>query len=114
MRTTNEEWALDWYNTRGGRVITKPKFGEKVTIKECLTTKKKDIPKKKIHSKRKVQTLKEFIKQNYTTTYIETSRGLVTLLRPMSVEFVKRNYPTAKSVYWGNTKTDVFSNMTKL
>jgi hypothetical protein len=114
MRTTNEEWKLDWYNTRAGRTIIKPRFGEKVTIKECLTPTKKIIKKKKIHLKVKVQTLKEFIKQNYTTTYVETSTGVVTLLRPVTIETIKRNYPTAKTVYWGNSKNDVFSNITKL
>jgi len=114
MKRIDQEFILDWYNTRGGRVIVKPKFGDKVTAKECLAPKKKDIPKKKIHSKRKVQTLKQFIKLNYTTTYVETSTGVVTLLRPITIETIKRNYPTAKSVYWGNSKLDIFSNITKL
>ena len=114
MRTTENEWALDWYNTRGGRTIIKPKFGEKVSIRECLAPKEKIIQKKKIHSKRKVQTLKEFIKQNYNQTYVETSTGVVTLLRPVTIETIKRKFPTAKSVYWGNSKLDIFSNITKI
>ena len=114
MKRIDQEFILDWYNTRGGRVIVKPKFGEKVTIKECLTPIKKDKPKKKIHSKRKAQTLKEFIKQNYKETYVELSTGLITLLRPVTIETIKRNYPSAKTVYWGNSKEDVFSNITKI
>ena len=115
MKRISEEWALDWYNTRGGRTIIKPKFGERVTIKECLTSKVKDAPRKKIiQIKKKEVTLKQFIKSNYNRTYIEVGRQTVTLLRPLSVEGVKRLFPRAKSVYWENSKEEIFTDVLKL
>ena len=115
MKRISEEWALDWYNTRGGRTIIKPKFGERVTIKECLTSKVKDAPRKKIiQIKKKEVTLKQFIKNNYNRTYIEVGRQTVTLLRPLSVEGVKRLFPRAKSVYWENSKEEIFTDVLKL
>jgi hypothetical protein len=115
MQKINQDNLLDWYNTRGGRTIIKPKFGERVTIKECLTSKVKDAPKKKIvQIKKKKVTLKQFIKNNYNRTYIEVGRQTVTLLRPLSVEGVKRLFPRAKSIYWENTKEEVFTDVLKL
>ena len=115
MKRISEEWALDWYNTRGGRTIVKPFFGERVTIKECLTPKVKDAPKKKIvQIKKKEVTLKQFIKSNYNRTYIEVGKETIILLRPLSIEGVKRLFPSVKSIYWENSKTDVFSNITKI
>jgi|694.fasta_scaffold82190_6 hypothetical protein len=115
MKRISEEWALDWYNTRGGRTIIKPKFGERITIKECLTPKVKDAPRKKIiQIKKKEISLKQFIKINYNRTYIEVGRETIILLRPLSVEGVKRLFPRAKSIYWENTKEESFSNIVKL
>lgn len=114
MQKVGQEFIFDIILSKKGQKLQMPLFGDKITAKECLAPKDKIIKKKKIHSRVKTQTLKAFIKQNYKETYIETSRGLVTLLRPVTIETIKRNYPTAKSVYWGNSKHDVFSDITKL
>lgn len=115
MQKINQDNLLDWYNTRGGRTIIKPCFGERVTIKECLTSKKKDAPRKKIIPlKKKEVTLKQFIKNNYNRTYIEVGRQTITLLRPLSVEGVKRLFPRAKSIYWENSIEEVFTDVLKL
>jgi hypothetical protein len=115
MKRIDTDSLLDWYNTRGGRTIIKPKFGERISIKECLTPKVKSTPKRKIvQIKKKEISLKQFIKNNYNRTYIEVGRETIVLLRPLSVEGVKRLFPRAKSIYWENTKEELFSNIVKL
>ncbi len=111
MKRIENESLLDWYNTRGGRTIVKPPICDRLTAKECLMTGVKKRPKKKIVPKERKQSLKKFIKANYDRTYIEVGTQTITLLRGMSVEFVKRSYPSVKSIYWGNSKEDVFSNV---
>ena len=53
MKRIDTDSLLDWYNTRGGRTIIKPKFGERISIKECLTPKVKSTPKKRLSKLRR-------------------------------------------------------------
>ena len=117
MKRISEDYIFDIIKNKKGRDLKFPCFGDKLTYKEvCIPSRiNKDAPKKKINPlKKKEVTLKQFIKSNYNRTYIEVGRQTITLLRPLSVEGVKRLFPRAKSIYWENSKEEVFSNVLKL
>jgi hypothetical protein len=108
MKKIGEEWALDWYTTKGGRTISKPKFGESLKLRDLLGV--KTAPKKKIVPKTKVS-LGDFLRKEYDTTFIECSAGVVTLRYVCNINKVKKMFPTAKSVYFWSRERDIFSNI---
>lgn len=112
MRKVGEEWALDWYTTRGGRTIIKPTFGENLKLRDLLGV--KSAPKKKKAAKGIKDNLYSFLCDNYDRTYICTEGNVVVIKRVMMPNTIKRKFPTAKSCYWGNDALDVFSNIKQL
>ena len=76
MKTTNEEFKLDWYNTRGGRTIIKnPRgFGDEITLAEIVRGVglhgRKGAPVKGSVKKVKKNQFKELIQQGYNCTII--------------------------------------------
>ena len=100
MRTTNEEWKLDWYNTRAGRTIIKPTFADKLTAEDCLklTINKKRAPKKKKES------LIDFIKDNYSWTHIAMGNQTIMLHKVITLSAAKKLYPDLKGVAWSDKK----------
>lgn len=116
MKKVGQDYIFDIIKNKKGRDLRFPCFGDKLTYKEvCIPSRVKSAPKKKIiQIKKKEVTLKKFIKDNYNRTYIEVGKETITLLRPLSVEGVKRLFPRAKSVYWENSKEEVFSELLKL
>lgn len=113
MKKIGEEWALDWYTTRGGRTIIKPTFGENLKLRDLLGV-VKTAPKKKKAAKGVKDNLYSFLCDNYDRTYICTEGNVVVIKRVMMPNTIKRSYPTAKSCYWGNDALDVFSNVKNL
>lgn len=116
MQKINQDYIFDIIKNKKGRDLKFPCFGDKLTYKEvCIPSRVKIAPKKKIIPlKKKEVTLKQFIKSNYNRTYIEVGRQTITLLRPLSVEGVKRLFPRAKSIYWENSKEEIFTDVLKL
>lgn len=108
MRTTENEWALDWYNTRGGRTIIKPSFGEKVDVLHLL---KKAAPKEKIISKKKslYETLQA---KGYIKTYIETSKGVNVFSKVITFRECNNIFKGVVSVYYEDRK-GMFSKLYK-
>jgi hypothetical protein len=103
-----EEWKLDWYNTRGGRTITKPCFGEKVDVLHLF---KKDEPKEKIIPKKK--SLLEILQaKGYIKTYIETSKGIIISHKVITFRESKNIFKGVKSVYYEDRK-GMFSKLFK-
>lgn len=102
MRTTNEEWKLDWYNTRAGRTIIKPTFADKLTAEDCLklTIKKVRVPKEKKDN------LIDFIKANYTQTHIAMSNKTIMLHKVITLNAAKKLYPDLKGVTWSDKGKD--------
>jgi hypothetical protein len=100
MKLVNEEWALDWYNSRGGRVVIKPCFGERVSVHHYL---EKDAPKEKIIKRKKslYQTLQS---KGYIRTYIETSKGITILNRVVVFRECANIFQGVKSVYYEDNK----------
>jgi hypothetical protein len=113
MKKIGEEWALDWYTTRGGRTIIKPTFGESLKLRDLLGV-VKTAPKKKKAAKGVKDNLYSFLLQNYDRTYICTEGNVIIIKRVMMPNTIKRSYPTAKSCYWGNNELDIFSNIKQL
>ena len=113
MRTTGDEWALDWYTTKGGRTIIKPTFGESLKLRDLLGV-VKTAPKKKRAAKKEKDNLYSFLLQNYDRTYICTEGNVVVIKRVMMPNTIKRSFPTAGSCYWGNSELDIFSNVKQL
>jgi hypothetical protein len=113
MKRTGDEWALDWYTTRGGRTIIKPTFGESLKLRDLLGV-VKTAPKKKKAAKGIKDNLYSFLCDNYDRTYICTEGNIIIIKRVMMPNTIKSKFPTAVSCYWGNNELGIFSNIKTL
>jgi hypothetical protein len=107
MKRIGEEWTLDWYNTRGGRTIIKPTFGERVDV---LHLYRKDAPKEKIINTKK--SILNKLQSKYIRTYIETSKGITILNRVVVFRECANIFQGVQSVYYENGK-GMFSKLYK-
>ena len=95
MKRIGEEWALDWYNTRGGRTIIKPTFGERVDV---LHLYRKEAPKEKIINTKK--SILNKLQSKYIRTYIETPKGMITLNKVIVFRECANIFQGVQSVYY--------------
>lgn len=96
MKKIGEEWALDWYNTRGGRTIIKPSFGERVSVHHLL----EKTPVKNRLTKEKKTCKDKLTSKGYIRTYIETSKGMITLNKIIVFRECTNIFQGVRSVYY--------------
>ena len=108
MKRIGEEWALDWYNTRGGRTIIKPTFGERVDV---LHLYRKEAPKEKIINTKK-SILNKLQSKGYIRTYIEYKGGMTISNRILVFKEASRIFKGVVSVYYEDGK-GMFSKLYK-
>lgn len=100
MKRIDNDNTLDWYNTRGGRTIVKPVFGDRLSFNDWF----KKPAKEKIIPKTKPTLLEKLRRNGYVRTYIECDRGIVCLNRVVVFRECSRIFQGVKSVYYSTEK----------
>jgi hypothetical protein len=96
VKKISDEWVLDWYNTRGGRTIVKPCFGERVSVHHLL----EKAPAKERLTKEKKTCKDKLTSKGYTRTYIETNKGMITLNKVVVFRECVNIFQGVRSVYY--------------
>jgi hypothetical protein len=115
MKQINQENLLDWYNTRGGRVIIKPTFGDKLTSRDILFP---PAEKKKVKRKIKSETFVESLKRRgFQKTYITKVQGgkqkVIVHPKLLDLSVIKARCRGFVSVYYGDLAENNFSKVYK-
>ena len=98
MKRIDNENLLDWYNTRAGRTIVKPKVGDHITANDLFG--RKVAPKKKKTIKK--DNLITFLKENYSRTHIAIGNKTIMLHKVITLNAAKKLYPDLKGVSWSD------------
>ena len=112
MERINQESLLDWYNTRGGRVIIKPTFGDKLTSRDVIGS---PLKKNKKVKTKKVETFVQSLeRKGFKVGYVQLSGGRVRKTKLMSLEDVKARFTGVESVYFRDLEGKNYSKVYKL
>jgi len=100
MKKIGEEWALDWYTTRGGRTIVKTTCGESLKLRDLLGV-VKTAPKKKRTAKGVKDNRYSCRSDNHNCNYICTDKNVVVSNRVMMPTHDKEQVPHRRILLLG-------------
>ncbi len=112
MERINQESLLDWYNTRGGRVIIKPTFVDKLTSRDIIGS---PLKKRKKVTFKKVETFVQSLKRRrFQKTYIQRGKECKVISKLIGLDAVKVRFNGVESVYYGDFEGKNFSKVYKV